>query len=182
MKKLILISFLVLMLFGCSLMETPSSKVEEYLDNYNSLNDDVLSNLDTTVEDENLSEDNKTIYKQVLKRQYKDLKYEIKDEIIDGDNAQVITKITVYDLFKSQNNSENYLNEHQDEFLGLDNLFDNNLFDKYRLDEMLKMEDTVDYEITFELVKEDNTWKIKEPNREILEKLHGLYNYEEEIS
>ena len=110
MKKLILISFLVLMLFGCSLMETPSSKVEEYLDNYNSLNDDVLSNLDTTVEDENLSEDNKTIYKQVLKRQYKDLKYEIKDEIIDGDNAQVVTKITVYDLLKkeSSNRSATY--------------------------------------------------------------------------
>ncbi|MDD6272764.1 MAG: hypothetical protein PUA90_04530 [bacterium] len=179
MKKILSISLIVLSLFGCSLMDTPSSKVESYLNNYVSLEDEVLSDLDATIENEKLSENNKSIYKQVLKRQYQDLKYEIKDETIDGKNASVVVKITVYDLYKSNVNSEYYLNEHQDEFYTIDNTFDSDLYDKYKLDEMLKIKDTIDYEITFDLVKEDNTWVIKEPSREVLEKLHGLYNYNE---
>lgn len=177
MKKIIIILLIVLTLFGCSLSDTPASKVESYLDNYISLNDKVLSDLDEKVNEERLSQSNKNIYKQVLKRQYQNLKYEIKDESIDGNNANVTVKITVYDLYKSILESEYYLNNNENEFYGLDNVFNNDLYDKYRLDEMLKMNDTIEYEIVVDLIKEDNTWVIKEPKREILEKIHGLYEY-----
>ena len=91
-----------------------------------------INTIKNALENEKLSENNKSIYKQVLKRQYQDLKYEIKDETIDGKNASVVVKITVYDLYKSNVNSEYYLNEHQDEFYTIDNTFDSDLYDKYK--------------------------------------------------
>ena len=45
---------------------------------------------------------------------------------------------------------------------------------------MLKMNDTVDYEIKIHLNKEDDEWIIQNPDRETLEKIHGLYDYENE--
>ena len=53
-------------------------------------------------------------------------------------------------------------------------------YTKYRLEEMLKMNDTVDYEIKIRLNKEDDEWIIQNPDRETLEKIHGLYDYENE--
>lgn len=179
MKKLLVIPFLVLTLFGCSLNETPTSKVEAYLNNYVSLSDTVLTDLDTTVSGENLSDKNKSIYKEVLKRQYENLKYEIKDETINGDKANVKVKIKVYDLYKSTNESQKYRDEHLEDFNDDAGVFDSEKFSKYRLDEMLKMNDTIEYEVTFDLEKKDNTWVLQEPSREVLEKLHGLYNYEQ---
>ena len=48
--------------------------------------------------------------------QYKNMEYEIKDEIIEDDNAVVEVEITVYDYASALKNSNTYLNEHLDEF------------------------------------------------------------------
>ena len=36
----------------------------------------------------------------------------------------------------------------------------------------------MDYDITFKLVKKDKEWVLQTPDRVTLEKIHGLYNYE----
>ena len=51
-------------------------------------------------------------------------------------------------------------------------------YTKYKLNAMLKASDTVDYEITFYLKKENGDWVIQNLDRVTLEKIHGLYNYE----
>ena len=91
MKKIILLIISIL-LVGCSLTNTPSSRVSEYLDNYNTLSDDVIMDIETKVSNESLSNKNKDIYKKVLSRVYQDMKYEIKDESINGDKAIVCIK------------------------------------------------------------------------------------------
>ncbi len=177
MKKILLSFLMVFLLVGCSLSNTPSGKVEEYLNRYSSLSDDVLADMETTVLNENLSNENKDTYKEVLTRSYQNLKYEVKDESIDGDKAQVVVKITTYDLYKVDNDSLNYMNEHLEEFNDSNGNFDNDIYNKYRLGEMLKTKDTIEYEITFNLNKTDDEWILQEPDRETLEKIHGLYNY-----
>ena len=37
---------------------------------------------------------------------------------------------------------------------------------------------TVSYTVTFNVLKKDNKWIVEQPNEEILEKIHGIYNYE----
>lgn len=181
MKNILKSILVVFMLTACSLSNTPKTKVDIYLSQYNSLTENVKKDLEVSVSGENLSNDNKDIYRKVLERQYQNLKYKIKDEQINGDNATVTVQITVYDFYKSNKNAENYYNEHMDEFV-TDNgtTIDMESYTKYRLNEMLKTTDTIDYEIKFNLTKEDNEWTIQSPDRVTLEKIHGLYDYENE--
>ena len=127
---------------------------------------------------EDLSVDNKEIYKKVLLRQYENMKYEIKDESINGDKAEVKVKVTVFDLYKMERESQNYMNENQNEFNNVNNLFDTNLYNKYRLNKMLETNDRVEYDVKFYLKKKDDNWTLIEPNRDVLEKIHGIYDYE----
>ena len=177
MKKII-ISIISLILLGCSLSNTPTSSVERYLNKYNNLDEEVLMDLETKVNSEDLSNIDREKYKNVLTRQYKDMKYVIKDESINGDKAEVLVKITVYDLYKIEEYSYNYMNEHIDEFSDVNNEFDNDLFNNFRIEQMLKTNNRVDYEILFKLDKVNDDWEIRELNRDDLEKIHGLYDYE----
>ena len=102
MKKtiiLVLSTLAILLLTGCG-TNTPKDKTNEYLSRYNLLSDDVVQSINTSISKEGLSTSNQNKYREVLERQYKSLKYEIKDETINGDDAAVNVQITVYDLFK----------------------------------------------------------------------------------
>ncbi len=175
MKKIVLLTMIIL-LCACNLLNTPSSVVEEYLNKYNSLNEDVLADLETTIINEDLSLDNRNIYKKVLIREYENIKYEIKDESIDNDKAEVRVLITVYDLNKINEEALNYMNEHLEEFSDVNHNFDNESFNRYRLNNMLVTNDTVQYEIIFKLSKVNNEWILNQLDHDSLEKLHGLYN------
>jgi len=177
MKKVLITILALVSLAGCSLSNTPSSVVQTYLDNYKNLSDEVITQLEAKVSNEDLSNVNRETYKSILSKQYKDLKYEIKDESIDGDKAEVLAKITVYDLFKADNEANAYMNETPVEFYNDSGVFDNDLFNTYRLNKMNEISDTVDYEIIFKLNKKDGEWILEEPDRDTLEKIHGLYNY-----
>lgn len=173
-----------LALVGCSCMQmTARNRVEEFLDQYRNLSANVLGDLDEVVETEtDLSEEQKESYRDVLKKQYSDLKYEITNEEYDGDTAVVEAKITVYDLYKAQRDATEYLNEHRDEFNDEEGNYDSSKFMDYRLEQMQKTTDTVEYTITFNLTKDDDddNWQITELSQEDLEKIHGIYNYDSE--
>lgn len=177
MKKIIVIFLLLVSFTGCSLSNTPSSKVEAYLDSYNSLTEEVKQDLETKVSVENLNSENKKVYKEILTKQYKDLKYTIKDESIDGDKAIVKVNLNVYDLYRVSKEAEDYMKENPNEFYD-NNTFSQDKFNTYKLNNMVDYKERVDYEIDFELNKIDGTWTLKEPSRDVLEKLHGFYDYE----
>lgn len=179
MKK-ILILLIPLLLIGCSLSNSPSSKVEAFLNNYNNLSDDVLLDIEKSALNENLSEDNKNMYKNVLSRQYENMKYEIKDESVDANSAIVTVKVTVYDLYKVEKESLNYMNENSSEFYDTDGVFSNDMFNTYRINKLYDANETIDYEIKFYLDKKNNEWILRNPDKETLEKLNGFYNYSED--
>ena len=54
MKKIFKTLLLVFMLTACSMSNTPKSKVEIYLNQFNSLSENVKKDLETTVTSENL--------------------------------------------------------------------------------------------------------------------------------
>ncbi len=178
MKKVIVLLFMLLLVVGCNLSNTPSSKVEMYLNGLNDLNDDVVMDIETKVSSENLTNENKEIYKKVLRRQYEDLKYEIKEESLNGDEAFVIVKINVYDFHKEEVNSINYMNDNTNEFSDVNGIFDNNLFNTYRLNKLNEIKDRIDYEIKFNLTKNNGEWVVQNPDKETLEKINGFYDYE----
>ena len=98
--KVMLVMVFALTLVGCSCMQmTARNRVEEFLDQYRNLSANVLGDLDEVVDSEtDLNEEQKEKYRDILKKQYSDLNYEIVSEEYDGDTAVVESKITVYDL------------------------------------------------------------------------------------
>lgn len=182
MKKFL--SVLVIMVFsislvGCGCMKkTAKGAVEDFLDQYKNLSANVLSDMDKVIDDENLTDKQKDLYRDVLKRQYQDLKYKIENETYDGDNAKVEAKITVYDLYKVQKEANDYLTKNEDKFKE-NNTFSNALFMDYKLDKMKKANETIEYTINFNLTKDDKgNYKVVDLTDEDLEKIHGVYNYD----
>ncbi len=177
MKKIIVVLLSIVTLFGCTTMNTPTKKTEEFLTRYQSLNDAVLTDLDLSAETENLGSTNTKTYKDVITRVYQNMKYEVTNEKIEGDEAIVTAKVTVYDLYKARTESEGYLRDHAEEFQE-NGVYSQDKFVEYELDKMMKTEETIDYTIDFSLEKVEDEWKVKELSTTTKEKLHGLYNYE----
>lgn len=180
MKKILGMLGCLLLVVGCSCSnDKAADAVEKYLNDYKGLSDHVLEDIDELVENEQLTDKGKDTYKEVLKRQYRDLIYTIENEDYDGDTAEVTVKITVYDLYKAQKNASEYLASHQDEFL-TDGEYDNDLYMEYKLEQMKNINDTVSYNIVFNVTKSDGKWYVEQPSDEVLEKIHGVYNYDED--
>lgn len=177
--KLLLVVGICLVLAGCGCMKkTAKGAVQDYLNQYKNLSSNVISSMDDVVNDENLTDSQKEKYRDILKRQYQDLKYEIVNEKYDGDNATVEVKITVYDLYKVQKDANNYLTNNGDEFKE-NGVYSNDLFMNYKLDKMKKVTDTIDYNIIFNVIKDDKgNYKVNDLSNSDLEKIHGVYNYD----
>ena len=179
MKRIVIILSCVFLLVGCAFTNSPKKAVDELFKKYQSLNEAVLNDLELTSESSVLSgSEQRSEYMKAMKMQYSDLKYEITNEEINGDEAVVTAKISVYDFYKVQKQANEYLNAHMDEFM-TNNAFDNNKFMSYKIKQMQETSERVEYTINIDLEKEDNEWKADAFDRTTLEKIHGTYNYEQ---
>lgn len=183
MKKIIIAFSLILFLTGCSCslsMNTPTKKVEEFLGRYKDLDEGVINDLELSSEITGLNTtEQKEKYVDVMRRQYQDMHYEVVDEEIDGDEALVKVKVSVYDLYKARRDAEGYTINNESEFyIDNGNITDMTKVNNYILDNLYKASDVVDYTIDIQLEKDDGKWKVKELEEVVKEKLHGTYNYE----
>ena len=175
--KIFSILLIVTVLSGCMGSMGPSEKTEEMLNRYIKNDQSIMDELDEYIGKQDLTEEQKERYKDIIKNEYSSIKYEIKNETIDGDAATVEVSIEVKDLYKASNVAEDYLIEHPTEFY-TDGVYDASKFVDYKLGVMEKSTDTVTYTIYVNLIKKDNIWTIEELDDTTLEKIHGIYNYE----
>ena len=153
-KKIIIILLPILFLLGCeNTLNTPTSKVESFFNKYQTLDKNVLLDLDNYLDkNDKLTKKQKEKYKEVLKRQYQNLSYKIKNEEVEKDVSIVETEIEVL----------NYSNIKEDNI------------DK-KIDKMKNVEEKKKYEITFYLNKEKGIWVIEKLNDDDYLKINGLY-------
>lgn len=179
MKNFLLVITTVLLLVGCeSVMNNPTKRVETFLNKYQTMDSEVLSQLDTTLNNDNtLTNEQKKEYKELMKKQYQNLTYTIKDEEVDGDTATVKVEIEVYDFNKAMTDSDNYLLENQDEFISEENEIDNEKFMDYKISRMKNTKEKVKYTIDFTLTKENDKWMLDNIDEITRQKIHGIYNY-----
>jgi uncharacterized protein YcfL len=179
MKKLFSILLITFLLAGCTFGKaTPTQEVEVFFSKYQTLDTVVISQLNNMVDaDATLSATQKTNYKEAIKRQYRDLSYEVKDEKIDGNKATVTVEIEVYDLHKTLKTAEQYLADHSNLFTSGDGSFDNNKYLDYRISQMSKEKEKIKYTLNLSLTKSDKGWILDDLSSIDREKIHGLYNY-----
>lgn len=201
MKKLLVICMGLLLLVGCTdTTNTPSKKVEDFLGKYQKQDDDVLTQLELTLDsDTSMDKDQKKEYKSLLQKQYQNLSYKITDEKIEDDKATVEVEVEVFDYKTSIDKSKAYFEEHKDELMKDDkndnkdddkdtNTNDNNdnndntnaidnvkAYIDYKINELKNVEDKTTYDITFNLTKKDGEWVVDDLSDADRQKLHGLY-------
>lgn len=176
MKKILTIFAMLLILVGCG-GNTPKGAVDNYLKKYRNLDSEVLIELEEIVKKENLNNEQEEKYREILKKQYKDLSFEIVKEEYSDDVSYVTVKIKVYDLYKAQSNASKYLANNPEKFYNDNNEYDSNLYLDYKLEEMRNMTDKVEYNVTFTVIKENDKYVVSQPTEEVLQKIHGVYNY-----
>ena len=168
MKKIISMFILLLLLVGCSLSNTPNSKVEELLSKYQMLDSDIKEGIDTVIDEESLTSEQKERYRKLIEKQYKNLTYEIKDEKIDGNTAVITTEIEVMDYKK-------IVNETNDSYLGR-NDYTVEEYNNTKLNNLEASKDKVTYTIDFEVIRDNNgNWKLSALNNEVIKKIQGMY-------
>lgn len=179
LNKLVLVITILFLVVGCgNMMNTPTKKVEDFLSKYQTMDKAVLTQLDDVIKDAgNLVDEQKETYRDLMKKQYQNLSYKIKDETEDGNNATVQVEIEVYDYGKSIRESENYLITNRSEFVtDVENdIIDTKKFLDYKISQMKNVKDKVTYTINFTLTKVDDKWKLDDISDVDRQKLHGLY-------
>ena len=178
-KNVLIIVILLLMTVGCgNMMDTPTKKVESLLSKYQTQDKDVITQLDDVVSKAgSLNDEQQEKYRNLMKRQYQNLSYKIKNEKEDGNNATVTVEIQVFDYGKAISDSENYLISNRNEFIlnSEEDVIDSTKYMDYKISNMANITDKVTYTISFTLTKVDNEWKINDLNDIDRMKLHGLY-------
>lgn len=179
MKKIFALLCLIIFMTGCSftkdLDNTPKKKVEIFLNNYQSLNEDVLADLNSTVDsDSTLTTEQKEKYRNIIKSNYQKMMYSIKDVKEDGDEAIVTAEIEVVDYSDILNDVNVYLNDNRDTFM-TNGVFDDVKFNDYRIDELKKADNMVKYTIAFSLSKVDDKWLLDQVDGDVLDKINGMY-------
>lgn len=179
LRKVLLVIVALFLVVGCgNMMNTPTKKVEEFLGKYQTQDKEVLAQLDDVIKDAgNFNEDQKEKYRDLMKKQYQNLSYKIKDETEDGDNATVQVEIEVYDYGKAISESETYLTTNRSEFVTdvEKDIVDTVKFLDYKIKQMTDVKDKVKYTINFTLTKINDEWKLDNISDIDRQKLHGLY-------
>lgn len=168
MKKILSLFIFLLLLVGCSLANSPTSKVEDLLTKYQTLDKDIKTGIDEVINEETLTSEQKERYRNLIEKQYKNLAYQIKDERIDGDTATITTEIEVLDYKKAINEA---VSKYQDR-----NDYTVEEYNNSKLDSLEKTKEKVKYTIDFEVVKDKNgNWKLSSLSNETIKKIQGMY-------
>ncbi len=151
MKKIIYL--FIILLVSCSLNNTPTKRVEELLGKYQTLNKKITINYKDI--NENAKELYKKEYEEIIKKQYKNMTYEIKEEKIDGNYAEVTAEIEVLDYKEI-----------------IDNNKDN---EEELITKLKKAKNTIMYTLVITLTKDDKKrWEIDGLTEEQKKKLLGI--------
>ncbi len=183
MKKIFLyvaVFFTIFTLTGCdTLMNTPTKKVEKLLSMYQTKDEEVLNQLDNVLLTETiLDNDLKDRYRNLMKKQYGELSYQIKDETVDGDNAVVEVEIEVYDYNSAIEQVEsNLINDNSNYIDDTGNLL-TRVYNEEKITLMEDVKNRVTYTINFTVSKIDDEWIVDDLTETERMKLHGLYAYQ----
>lgn len=161
-KLMILIIIFIGVIMGCQLNNTPTSKVEELLGNYQMLDESIIVSYVQLSNDEKIDSKYQERYRKVIEKQYRNMTYEIKDEKIDGNKAIVTTQIEVL-------NYKDVLQKN------LSNLSNDSAYHENILNQLEKVKDKVTYTIDFQVVKNDKgEWNLDPLDDIQKEKLLGI--------
>ncbi len=180
MKKIYMVVWSIILIFitaGCLNGMTPSEKVEDMMNRYIRHDPEIVEELNTFMNKQDLNDSQKNRYKNIILDEYSTIKSEVKNESITGTTAKVELEIEVKDLYKAAKTAGEYLLDNTQEFYE-NGVYNEDKFIDYKLELMENNTDTIKYTLIIDLQQKDGSWTILDLENSILEKIHGIYNYE----
>ena len=174
MKRIIII-LSIFFLTGCSdILNTPSRKVEEFLGKYQTMDKEVIKELDDSIEELDASDNYKMEYKNLLMKQYQNLAYSIKNEDITNDKALVETEIEVFDYYNTLENVDEDINKYKDDFKEEKDKSRKEKIEEYKIKKLKATTNKTKYQIIFTLTKKVGKWTLDKVSDDDIKKIHGL--------
>ena len=162
MKKYLVFFLCIFCLVGCT-NKSSKEAVIEYLEKYRNFTAEIEESLMKDLESVNWTKEQKEKYILLMKKQFVNLKYKIKEEIYNGEEATVLVDITVYNYHNSKREALKEQDESQ------------NYIDKV-LEKMNNETHTIKYTLVFKTNYKEGIWVLEQPSEETLKKIEGVYN------
>ncbi len=177
--KTVLVVLCALLLFtGCSCAindNKPDEAVETFFEKYRAKDDNIITQLKETIENEELTNDQKMKYQKLMEKQYDQFAYVIKDTKVKDDTATVTTEVTVLNYRSAILKAEEELKNNPEKFNDQDGKFSEEKYMNYKIEKMQDVKDTTTHTIDLSLTKKAGIWTVDELSSDDISKLHGLY-------
>jgi len=143
----------------------PTSITENLFTKYLTVDKDINTGINTVLDEQNLTVAHRERYRKLLENQYKNLSYEIKDELVDGDTATVLVEIEVIDYKRAISD------------LTFDStIYTKESFDEEKLNRLEQAKDKVKYTLELTLTKDnEGSWNLNALTNEQIKKIQGMY-------
>ena len=165
MKRIIVLIIVLFLVVGCGVSNTPTAKVEEVLMKYQRLDNDINNGINEVISAENLTEDHAKRYRDLLVKQYKNLLYDIKNELINGNQATVSVQVEVYD----------YKNAISDMVFD-SSIYTKEAYDEEKLNRLEGVTGKVNYLLDLTLTKDsEGVWHLSALTNDEIKKIQGMY-------
>ena len=176
--KIFLCMMLCTLLIGCTkdLSNTPTKKVEEMLTKYQTLDKDVIEDLDKVVaEDDAFNTKQREKYKKIMKKHYGDMVYIVKDETVNGESAVVEVEIEVTNYKDILKEAEKYRKDHETEFYDEEGKYDVSRFIDYKLEKIEKAKEKIKYTLEINVSKRNDKWVVDSLSNDDKDKINGVF-------
>ena len=144
--KTVLVVLCALLLFtGCSCAindNKPDEAVETFFEKYRAKDDNIITQLKETIENEDLTNDQKMKYQKLMEKQYDQFAYVIKDTKVKDDTATVTTEVTVLNYRSAILKAEEELKNNPEKFNDQDGKFSEEKYMDYKIEKMQDVKDT----------------------------------------
>ncbi len=177
--KTILVVICALLLFtGCSCAlndNKPEEAVETFFEKYRAKDDNIMTQLKETIENEDLTDNSKEKYQELMEKQYDQFAYVIKDTKEEDNSAIVTVELTVLNYRSAILEAEEELKNNPSKFNDDEGKFSEEKYMDYKIEKMSKVNDTTTHTIDLSLTKENGMWTVEQLSSDDISKLHGLY-------
>ena len=178
MKKILVILCAILLFTGCScsLNDTkPEEAVETFFEKYRNKDDNIITQLMDTIENEDLTDDAKKDYQDLMEKQYDQFAYVIKDMKEENNEATATVELTVLNYRSAILKAEEELESNPEKFNDEEGNISEEKYMNYKIEKMQEVTDTTTHTIELSLTKENGMWKVNQLSSDDISKLHGLY-------
>ena len=176
--KVLSILLIAIIFTGCSCSLNdykPEDAVETFFEKYRNKDDNIITQLKDTIENEVMTDENKKEYQDLMEKQYDQLAYVIKDTNQKDDTAVVTVDLTVLDYKSAILKAEDELKNNPEKFNDDEGKFSADKFMARKIELMKDVTDTKTETLELNLTKTAGMWNVDELSSDDIKKLHGIY-------